>query len=111
VRSDLHRFVTNGFREAALPVPAIQEVSGSARVAGLVSVGMGVGLLTSAVKPQLPDGLVARPIADLAIRYRLAIAWCPESKRSGVVALAAIARDSQLFSNLNNVAMPARHQR
>lgn len=97
VRADLHHFVVEAFRGAGLPAPVIDEVDSSARITSLVSVGMGVGLLMSSTKSQLPDRLVARPVIDLPIRYRLALAWCAEPKSQAVSQLAAIAREPQLF--------------
>jgi DNA-binding transcriptional LysR family regulator len=91
VALDLHRSVVDSFKKAGLPVPILEEVESTSRVTNLVSVGMGVGLLISAARTQLPDGLVGRPIADLPIKYRLAIVWCPESRNPAVAELSAIA--------------------
>jgi DNA-binding transcriptional LysR family regulator len=97
VRPDLHRLVTEAFRRSGLALPDIEEVSSSARITSLVSVGMGVGLVMSSTKPQLPESITARPIADLSIRYRLALAWCSTSKNANVAKLAALARESPYF--------------
>jgi len=93
VRSDLYQSVIDGFRAAASPVPEIEEVGSSSTVTSLVSVGMGVGLLMSAMKPQLPQGLVMRRIVDLSIKYRLVFAWCPAIKSAAVSAITAVAQE------------------
>jgi DNA-binding transcriptional LysR family regulator len=92
IRSDLHRVLAESFRKAGLAVPSMEEAESSARVASLASVGMGVGILLSAVKSRLPEGLVGRPIADLGLTYRLAIAWCQDPRDPTTARLAAMAR-------------------
>jgi DNA-binding transcriptional LysR family regulator len=77
VRPDFHRAVLAACRRSGLP-PLIEEVASAATVASLVSVGMGVGLLTSTMKSRLPEGVVMRPIADFSLAFRLGLAWCPE---------------------------------
>lgn len=93
VRSDLYQSVVEGFRAAASPVPEIEEVGSSSTVTSLVSVGMGVGLLMSAMKPQLPEGLVMRRIVDLSIKYCLVFAWYPAIKSAAVSAITAVAQE------------------
>jgi DNA-binding transcriptional LysR family regulator len=76
LRSDFHHAVTEVFRAAGI-TPKLEEVSSAATVASLVSVGMGIGLLTSTMRSRLPDGVVMRPISDLGLVFRLGLAWCP----------------------------------
>ena len=56
---------------------------------------MGVGVLLSAAKSRLPEGVVGRPIADLPLTYRLAIAWCRDPRDPTTARLAAMARGAE----------------
>jgi DNA-binding transcriptional LysR family regulator len=53
----------------------VQEVSTGAIVVSLVAVGLGLGLLPSAIRWRLPEGIVLKPIGDLSIPYRIEAAW------------------------------------
>ena len=92
IRADLHRVLADVFRKEGLAVPSLEEAESSAQVASLALLGMGVGVLLSAAKSRLPDGLVGRPIADLGLTYRLAIAWCQDPRDPTTARVAAMAR-------------------
>lgn len=53
----------------------VQEVSTGAIVVSLVAVGMGLGMLPSAIRWRMPAGIVLKGIHDLSVPYRIEIAW------------------------------------
>jgi DNA-binding transcriptional LysR family regulator len=53
----------------------VQEVSTGALVVSLVAVGMGLGMMPSAIRWRLPQGIVLKPIRDLSVPYRIEVAW------------------------------------
>jgi DNA-binding transcriptional LysR family regulator len=76
VFGELYRSVVQSFRDARLRVPTIEEEANTAQVMSMVSVGMGIGLLTSAAaRTKLPLGSVYRPIDDFNCTLELALAW------------------------------------
>jgi DNA-binding transcriptional LysR family regulator len=88
VFGEIYRSIIQSFRGAALRVPTISEEENSARVTSLVSVGMGIGLLTlSIAKSKLPSGSTFRPIEDFNVTCRLALAWRAAQSDSAVATL------------------------
>jgi DNA-binding transcriptional LysR family regulator len=98
VRTDFHRDAVAACRKAGIK-PQIDEVGSAATVASLVSVGMGVGLLTAAMRSRLPDGLVMRPLGGLGIVFQLGLAWCPEQQSALGPQLIAQARAGEPADN------------
>ncbi len=91
VRSDFYQAIEEAFRDATVP-PHIEQVGAANTVASLVSVGMGIGLLTATMKSRLPTGVVMRPIVDLPLQYRLGLAWCPGYESPLVLRMVAAAK-------------------
>lgn len=53
----------------------VQEVSRNAVVLTLVAVGIGCGLVPASMRWRMQEGVVLKPIADLELRYDVALAW------------------------------------
>jgi DNA-binding transcriptional LysR family regulator len=53
----------------------VQEVSNSATILSLVAVGVGVGFVPGMMRWRLQEGVILRPVADLAMPFRTDIAW------------------------------------
>jgi DNA-binding transcriptional LysR family regulator len=53
----------------------VQEVSNSATVLSLIGVGIGVGFVPGMMRWRLQEGVILRPVADLAMPFRTDIAW------------------------------------
>jgi DNA-binding transcriptional LysR family regulator len=107
VRTDFHRDVVAACRKAGIKLQ-IEEVGSAATVASLVSVGMGVGLLTSAMRSRLPDGLVMRPLSGLGIVFQLGLAWCPEHQNAFAAQLIAQASPRDPVDSRRARASPRR---
>jgi DNA-binding transcriptional LysR family regulator len=56
-------------------VPRIVQEANSAVVVNLVAAGMGIGLISSAMRSRLPSGVVLKPISDLAIATPFGLVW------------------------------------
>jgi DNA-binding transcriptional LysR family regulator len=63
------------FSQGGCPPNIVQRVSPGAVVLGLVSAGMGLGIVLAEMPWKCPQGIVLKPINDLSFQYRLDLAW------------------------------------
>lgn len=79
------------FKRAGVSPRIVQEVNTSAVILNFVAVGVGSGIVTSAMRGRLPAGVVLKQVWDLSMPYRLDLAWRRDNKCPALYAFVEIA--------------------
>jgi len=75
VNPHVYDALTAAWLAAGVTPNVVQETTTGALVLSLVAVGMGLGLVTTAMRWRLPEGVLLKPISDLSVPLRLDLAW------------------------------------
>ncbi len=89
----LYKGLMAAFAKADVIPRIAQEVIGAPQMLTLVSMGLGIGLISRAAQSRTPDGVVMRPVRDIDLCFSFDLAWHRENKSLALATLIDVVRE------------------